>query len=333
MPLTDPQYAERESIAESNRNYKAITQDGGGIITATVIANYGDPGLNEDYHCDILSRYIICIINSPNRLITADTYKNGLSFVAVKRPENLWINYQGGYQNNVATQKRVDANSNSNTGPAINYSINQIPPINYPYQLGEQITLKKLDKIISLNGTDDSKNFFNTECTENIDPDDIGDNKIFYQKGQDGGFSDSYISSFNLKPIKTINNVGLTDGFFNIALSKVQYEAAMLNISSDYRTQLVNLFEGYPTYPSFKDYCGGYLFYGKAPQYQAVFNTVQYEDLNAGPERKERISISNCVPAIITTPNTFSVPTQRSTATINYTPTYITKDSGGGVGG
>ena len=110
------------------------------VFDATVVANYGDPGLSEDYHADLLSRYVICKLESSNRTLTSDKYKNMI--VVVKRPESLWINYQGGFLSNPTAQKRVDYDLNTNVGSAANYSTNTIPAINYPYQLGEKIKIK-----------------------------------------------------------------------------------------------------------------------------------------------------------------------------------------------
>lgn len=288
------------------------------IFDATVVANYGDPGLDEDYHADILSRYVICKLESSNRTLTADRYKNMV--IVVKRPEELWVRYQGGFVNDPVNQKRIDANLNTNQGTAANYSINAIPRINNPYQLGEKIKVKliKSDKFPFLTANDA---FFKSEC--NV-WDALNANIGYYQAWHNQGLSsDVYLSQnngeVNIKQ-KTVSPTDGTNLYYNIRFNKTQYEAFSLTMFPDKARELISLFSNASSFNYYYRANGGYLF---SNVFFANFNFVKYEDMNTA--QKARIPTTNCMPLIVTTPDRFTVPKTRVSGTVNYTPTYITK--------
>lgn len=129
---------------KTNLSQKDITKKNteSEIVTARVVANYGDPGITEDKHFDILSRFVIVMFESCDRMPTVLHYKT--MFAAVLRPQHLWVNVDGGVAASVSNQRRSDAIGNINIGSVQNYSLNNIPKINKPYQIGEILTIKKL---------------------------------------------------------------------------------------------------------------------------------------------------------------------------------------------
>jgi len=300
-------------LTTTNRNLESKDA----IYDATVIANYGDPGLQEDYQADLLSRYVICKLESSNRVLTSDKYKNMV--IVVKRPESLWINYQGGWQNNPATQQRVDANLNTNVGTAVNYSVNAIAPINNPYQLGEKIKVKLIkddDFYYLLN----QNAFFSSQC--NIW--DANSSAIGYYQGwhNQGLNSNPYIVNSNGASVLEIKTILPTDGTntnYSIQLNKLQYEAFELSIFPDQATSLISLFNGSSNFKFYYSSNGGYAFYNNTT---LPFNFCKYEDVNFGLKARE--SITNCIPLIVLS-NPVTVPASRANGTINYSPTYIQK--------
>ena len=317
--------ADTKSLAYAKQTKKNLDSlDSNSLITATVIANYGDPGIDEDYYFDVLSRYVVCVIESSNRLITADGWANGKSLIVVKRPESLWINYQGGFINDPSTQQRTDYNLNTNIGPAANYSTNVIPRINYPYQMGETIQVRRLTPTVSSLVVNNYQQFFYSQCTNSITDSRYKNYGDWHEQGMG---TLSYYNSSQQEQIKekTLANTNGYPNYFNIRLNKYQYEAFILTKYPELTNTLTPFFRSRTTpNEAYKTYQGGYLFFQN--EFIAI-NRVLYEDVNAGPLAKQRLSIDSCIPLIVTAPNSFSVPSTRATATINYTPTYITKSS------
>jgi hypothetical protein len=321
MPSTNTTY---QYMQVTNKNLK--TKDA--IFDATVVANYGDPGLTEDYHADILSRYVICAIESSNRVLTNGKYKNIL--VVVRRPQSLWISYQGGFINNPVSQIRIDSSSlNSNVGAAGNYSVNSIGQINTPYTLGQRIKIKLLKNPDSLYLTK-SNTFFQSACSL------WGGAYSSYQGTQNQGLNNSYtnyISNSNgqanlqLKTIapfyssnSALSQINSNNNFYWINVNKIQYEAFLLYIygtSNSTAQSYVSLFNGSGP-SSYYSNNGGYAYQNN---FNLNLNYCSYEDANSN---LSRIATSSCIPLIVATPNTFTVPQTRNSGTVNYTPTYQT---------
>ena len=288
------------------------------VFDATVVANYGDPGLDEDYHADILSRYVICKLESSNRTLTSDRYKNML--IVVQRPSALWINYQGGFLNDPVNQQRVDAQLNANVGAAGSYSANAIPRMNLPYNLGDKIKVK-LIKSESPSYLLNQDNFFVSQCNvwDNSVP-----NSTFYQSWHTQGLnSNNYIvnsnGAANLR-MKTLSPTDNTNTYYSIVINKIQYEAFSLTLFSSAAASLVSLFSNQSRFSYYYDANGGYAF---SQNFTLDLNFVKYEDINV--DGRARTSITNCIPLIVTSPETFTIPQTRQSGTINYVPTYIQK--------
>jgi hypothetical protein len=271
------------------------------VFDAVVIANYGDPGLDEDYHADILSRYVVCVLESANRNLTYDRWKAGM-IVIVKRPEQLWIDYDGGFLNIPTSQKRIDASLNTNVGTAGAYSVDAIPRINSPYQMGEKIKIKLVD----------NQDIFSSQCSFAI-------NQPLYGTWHTQGAANlTYASNVsNTLRQKTLTSVGTYT--YNFLFNKLQYEAFALSLYNS--PALKKLFQGTSTDTYYYKGNGGYYFNGRSVTEN--LNIVQYEDMNVGG--KMRLPGNSCIPLVVTTPNSFTVPRQRAIGTVSYLPTYIPK--------
>src|SRR5438034_2377400 len=130
-------------MSEANdEKRKSLINSREDIKEARVVANYGDPGLDEDYHFDILSRYVIVQLDSCKRVPTSNKWSS--MFAIVARPQHLWIDAPEGKSSSPSSQKRSDAVGNVNVGTATSPSVNGIARINQPYELGEIIKIKKI---------------------------------------------------------------------------------------------------------------------------------------------------------------------------------------------
>lgn len=294
---------------------KSLSNSRSNILEAKVIANYGDPGLDENYHFDILSKYIIVMIESSYRIPTTNKWNK--LFAVVSRPNHLWINVEEGKSDSPNSQKRSDASGNVSVGLSENFSVAGIPRINYPYQIGELIKIKKLANPLKL-GRD---NIFISQFNESNQPN--------YQQWHTEGSSLSYfagqqqkIDALKLKTLSQINGDNLFQ--YAMSLNKYQYEAFILGITNgdnsltDY---IVSIFGNTISNTSSVYLAhGGYLF--KNANY-INFTAVEYEDINIG--NKQRVNSNECVPLIVTTPNTFPTPKTRTPSLITYNPTYVIK--------
>jgi hypothetical protein len=287
---------------------KTATNSQSEIIDARVIANYGDPGLQEDYQFDLLSQYVIVMSESFYRVPTTDRWWNMIA--VVQRPKHLWITTN--QVTTPSTQQRLDAEGNVNVGLASSYSIQGIQAINQPYALGEQIKIKRLQSPYTQYRF---PSFFNSQFQQ------WGTMYSSYGSWHTQGSTLPYINSDSNKvaalQTKTIIPAGNQLFYFN--LTKYQYEAAILTIADPSVAQsMTSIFNGSwngatPVYTA----NGGYLFNSAA---SIVIASCEYEDINIG--NKYRVNESNCIPLAIMTPNNFPSPKTRNAGTIAYTPSY-----------
>ncbi len=295
---------EKRKTSESNKN---------SIISARVIANYGDPGLDEDTQFDILSRYVIVAIESIDRVPTVDKWMKMLA--VVQRPEQLWISVVG----SVSDQQRADNLGNTNVGTSSSYSVNSIARINEPYQMGEIISIKKLSTAFKLNNEEQSSIFQSVFSTIS--------SPAYYNAWHNAGAILPYIQNNNatnqirLKTLVKADNTG-TNNFYYPVLNKYQYEAFSLqqNNGNVPTTQvLTQIFGGsWKGISQVYNANGGYIF----NKDQSInIPLIEYEDINVG--QKLRIGSNDCIPLIISTPNSFPIPKSRSTGTISYNPQIV----------
>lgn len=294
MPSQRPSYGE---IQKTNQNQNKNIKD------AVVVANYGDPGLDEDYQSDVLSRYVICMLDSVNRNLTAQ--KAARMLILVERPQELWIKYQDGFKEDLSLLRRSDFALNTNVGPAGAYTVDTIPRINYPYRLGEKIKVKLVDP----------KRFLNSECPWNATQNSYSS---WHNQGLAG--LDFYPEGTNINFFlrrKTIYPIGSNE--YVPVIHKLQYEALVMSLYND--IEIKKLFLGdSDSYDGFYYRGnGGYVFNFAA--YFALSNSCFYQDINAGG--KARIPTNTCLPLVVTSPNSFTVPQTRAIGTVNYNPVYV----------
>jgi hypothetical protein len=296
-----------EEIKKTNKNIK----DQNSVYDAFVLANYGDPGLDEDYFADIHSRYLICILDSPLRLFSYDRWYVKMT-VLVKRPEQLWIDYEGDFLNSPSSQKRKDYSYNINSGPAGSYVVDNIPRINYPYEIGEKIKIKN---------TSPQDIFYSKTPVELFESNLLY--KTWHKKGADklnfytlDNPIENYLNTRTIYPIEKINDSLSNYGVF---FNKYQYEAMILNLLNN--SFLRNFFKGLNTEAFFNNAHGGYFFRREAATPAISFKKLIYEDVNVGG--KARIASNSCLPLVVTSPNSFATPKVREGGVINYNPTYI----------
>lgn len=293
------------------------------ILEARIIANYGDPGLDEDYHFDILSRYVIVMIESCDRTLTKD---KGASMIAlVRRPRTLWIDAASVPDGNIANQRRTDYNQNASVGIAGSFSSNGISRIYPAYSFGESIRIRRLANQAQPPSVDpDTFNF--QSAFQNWDATSWG-----YGSWHSEGNTLPYFTTAEMKAQlrqKTILPISGALGFYMGVLFKYQYEAFILALNqgnSALSAGLQAIFNGTWTgNPAVYSANGGYVFTGGIDR--IYLNFCGFEDINMGG--KARVATNDeCLPLVVTTPNSFPTPSVRAIGTIAYNPTYspITK--------
>lgn len=304
MPSQSKSFPE---IQKTNKNINKESE----TFDAVVVANYGDPGLEEDYHADVLSRYVVCVLESANRVLTVQKYLKNM-VILVKRPEQLWIDYEGDFLNSPSTQRRRDAALNSNAGLAGAYTVDAIPKINYPYQLGERIKVKRTDpQDILYSKTPQDLIQSNYKGTWHIQ----GYNNIYKIPEED---LKNNLTKNTIVPISKINN---SFSNYGIYFNKYQYEAMLLRIYDNPKIRELFLGESKAFDGFYYSGNGGYLFEAVLNTKLLNFNSIVFEDMNLGG--KDRIPTNTCLPLVVTSPNSFTVPKVRSVGTVNYSPSYV----------
>lgn len=329
------------------------------IITAKVVANYGDIGLTNQYYFDILSRFVIVMVESTDRVPTSNHIC--YMFFLVQRPRELWIDVNGGVQTSISNQSRIDNLGNTNRGSPSAYSVHSIPAINRPYRIGETIKIKRLrepkyfydpifsSKFPSTSLTDPLKNAYDAGY---LTPDPPGAASISANAGQyafvktlplfphDGtrGFrafglqysSASATAALSWVPnYETFNNLNspvkadvppFFTGFqYAIGLNKQTFEVFWRSVSRDVSTT---------TDPFILNTHANVL---KVPNMyfwdsnnfatsELIFNCCAFEDMNV--DNKAREASSDCMPLIVTNPSTYPTPKIRQAGTIKFDPTF-----------
>lgn len=135
---------------ETSRESRKIGKDLkiGDQMTARIVTCAGDPGLTEPFFFDILSRFLIVVLEPCD---VVPTNSNLLKrFALVKRPRPLWIDCPSTPDitpaNKQGNMRRKDYLGNINIGSTANYTINTIPQLDTEYTIGETITIKKIPK-------------------------------------------------------------------------------------------------------------------------------------------------------------------------------------------
>ena len=144
LPPPEKRNSAQMKLATVSNYEKSGKDDDGKTYEMKIVANAGDPGIFENEHYDILSRFLICEKSSANRVPT--NHKRFGLYYLVKRPEHLWVSCENAdtLANKYVSDRRKDYMGNVNVGKSNNRSINTIPSINAPYEIGEILNCKKL---------------------------------------------------------------------------------------------------------------------------------------------------------------------------------------------
>jgi hypothetical protein len=288
------------------------------ILDARVVANYGDPGLDEDYHFDILSRFLIVKIEPCDRFMSKDKWVS--MFAVVRRPEELWIKADGGIASAPANQQRSDTEGNINKGTSAAPAINSIPRLNKPYQLGDSIKIRRLSKGMDPTSDPIYRSVFPYLTAQQT-----------YNAWHNQGAGLSYFASDASKAaglrVKTIAPSSYA-GLWNFTLTRSQYEALVLTINlsnAALYNSLQQIFAGaWSGNQTIYTANGGYLFAGTP---YVTMPIISYEDMNY--EQRSRSAATaggnSCIPLVVTTPNSFPTPKTKTVGTVSYNPTYVVK--------
>jgi len=308
-------------FSPSDEKKKSVANKGE-ILDARIVANYGDPGLDEDYGFDILSRFLIVSIESPLVVPMQENWYKRL--VVVFRPENLWINAEEGLSSSPSSQKRSDAIGNINQGLAGSPTTNGITRISSPYQINEKIKIKRLAEPVQWNSYDPS---FNSVFA-------LHDDQLIYKPWHMQGSTFPFFSAHPERILSLRAKTLFRPDFsptpwnrFGMTLYKSQYEAFFFyvaagygNVSAQLTAYAENMFgDELNSNSAIYNANGGYVF-RKNPF--VSFMSIDFIDLNI--TNKQRISTNECMPLIVTVPNSFPTPKARTLGTIAYNPTYAT---------
>ena len=292
---------------------KSLSNSKDEIREARVLSCYGDPGLQESYHFDILSRFVIVMLESSFRVPTNNKWTE--MFAIVARPKQLWIDVVEGEAPSPNTQKRSDALGNISVGLPENFTTAGIPQINQPYQLGELIKIKKLNTPMRV-GQD---SFFQSKFAEGVDP------YMTYGNWHTQGSTLPYfagnqarIDALRAKPIyQPFSN---NPNIYGLRVWKYQYEAFALTIAgnSSISNYMGNMFSNsISSSEAVYNGNGGYIF--KNTDHVNLLS-CEYSDINEG--NKQRVSSDACIPLIVCSSSQFPIPQTRSLSVIDYTPSY-----------
>jgi hypothetical protein len=306
------------AVNEKRKSLNSSKCKDGQIIEARVVANYGDPGIDEDYGFDLLSRFLIVSIESCYRIPTTNSWHRNLAIVF--RPKNLWINAEEGLASSPSEQKRSDAFGNINQGLSSSSTLNGIPRIDSPYRINEVIKIKKLPNSV--------KNLSNDPVFDSVFNNYTDENYAYNSWHNEGStfpyFAGNESRTEFLKTKTLFKPYEDTAPFrYGMCLHKYQYESFFFNVAIDNQEltdYVFTMFEGElentnPIYTA----NGGYIF----NKYDSVkFMSIDYEDINV--TNKQRLATNDCLPLIVTTPQSFPTPKVRNTSLLSYNPTYST---------
>ena len=313
-------------------------------MDAYVVANYGDPGLTESSLFDFLSRFVIVVLNSPQKF--PQTRNMNRTFALVQRPETLWIGAAGGVSANTFDQKRIDYFGNVSVGDPANFSQDNIPKINRPYQLGEKISVKKL----SPNPLAGNTSFFSSAFSKtNVDA--LGSDPGYYSvanftRDQSDGYpictatnkcgnarkyaaesTSSYLGKLNYSPAFNISNSSrlpqsnTSANFWAAALRREMFELFFRKANGTDVDQILQNYGVYNNHLDNNHFSGGdYYFRQQNSATPFLFNFCAYYDVNVGGKQRE--ITKDCQPLVVTSPDAFPAPARIAPQPIIFDPTF-----------
>ena len=311
-------------------------------IDAYVVANYGDPGLTESTLFDFLSRFVIVMLNSPQKFPQSRNVNR--IFALVMRPETLWISSIGGISSNTVNQKRIDYFGNVNVGNPSNFSQENIPKINRGYQLGEKISIKRLSPA-PLGG---NTSFFASAFSKS-DVDTLGQDPGYYSRShftrdQSDGYpicttsnncgearkyaaecTTNYVGSLNYSPSWNVSNSqrlpqsSTSTNFWTAALRREMFELFFRKINGSKVDAILQNYGVYNQHLEGDHFYGGD-YYWRNLNSPYIFNFCMYYDLNLGGKQRE--ITKDCQPLVVTSPDAFPITNRVNAQPIIFDPTF-----------
>lgn len=327
--------------------------------TARVVANYGDVGLTNSYYFDVLSRFLIVMIEPSSRMPTVNHWPQ--MFYLVQRPAHLWISVDSGVQTNITDQRRADTLGNVNQGVPGAYSWDNIPQINRPYVVGERIKVKKLSSPHFFYDSFFSSEFDSSKMSSTAVPATNTYNTSFLSSDPAGtasisasptkyanvailplyphdasrtfkinGNLTSSSSALQWAPTYAIKNnagnptVAAVPTFtaanqFAVGLNKETFEVFWRQSDPASLAKIDSIL--LDTFVNRTNILNDYFWRGY-PDSSAMFNCCFLEDMNS--DNKNREPVNDCMPLIVTNPATYPTPRVRQAGSILYNPTYST---------
>jgi len=305
----DPRVIKSSNISPSNNALKSNVQNS----KAYVMANYGDPGIENDNFCDIRSRFIIAIKDPLKRpLIPKNSDGSSIflqdNIILVQRPYNLWIDcpltsQPAGFNPanpDFTNFKRYDSLKNYNIGSKDSYSASNIVQINRPYKLAEQITIGKLNNYLTADDT-----FFQSVFSKTSNP-----------------YSDMLYNNTSMLGMalpRVLNSNGFlaaggrdsslfdpTKNYYLITFHQSYYEYFL-------QTYFSNNSWYYNSPSAYMPFNNEYVFQNRT---YITFYCESYLDLNT--DSKARESNASCLPTIVTPKDSFLTLKARTSATLIY---------------
>jgi hypothetical protein len=348
--------ANTKTIAARNRGPQDLSSPQA-VVKARVVANYGDPGLTEQYYFDILSRFVIAMVEPVGRVPTY--YNKYRLFVLVRRPRELWVDVDAGVAADATSQIRKDIDGNISVGPVGDFSIDNISKINRPYSLGEEITIKKINEPIY-----GHESFFRSEFEDSyftatkakyndssLTRDPSGPQSVY---GNQANWD--IAKTFPLFPVRGGNSLYLNGFFVSNMLHTMKYNpsfilesssltrnSSLLSVTDPEFRYAIGLkkhqFETFWRYYHSADvsdydaiindwkvgnYRNDYLWNNiREDRFKAsavAWNNCVWEDSNT--DAKTRGADNECQPLVVATPNTFPTPKTRAAGSFKFDPTY-----------
>ena len=282
-------------------------------LRARIIGNFGDPGLTEDVHFDVLSRFLLVQLQGKNGGLDCLVNPANISglICAVFRPKDLWIDYVSG--SSMANYLRKSYEGQIDQGTAI-LNINKINP---SYDLGDEITVERLPQI-------------------NDEKLDGKSTQVIVSQGSDSAPSEGLKASF-IKPLSSVfagrASLDYSPKYENYAKGLKTFKASLAlgaggNLvirvhSSEWRKILV-----YKDSVKFQKLAGNTDFQQKMQDGKfcwALNQTydipiIAYQDLNSA--KRTRTGSDSCLPLVVTSPDSFPAAGIRQLGTIAYNPSY-----------
>jgi len=311
------------------------------VLKAKIIGLWGDPGLSEYFHYDILSRFLIVQIEPFEECVT--NVRKTQMIHLVLRPKSLWIRVQNGanpagtirrdFFGNLNHQNITGAGSatpnlfnNSNNGlHEARYLAENIQPISPSYKIGDEITIAKLETSLKPGLFFENVNIFASEDPRAKTPADAFMSNR-YRELESGEFPININIAKHFTPVNpnaTLGAGALRIGGLKFAnTSNAYFRAYYKNLkkltNKEYKLTknftLQNALSMVNSNNNIKAHKG---LFGGAVADTMLFESITYQDMNI--EGRKRLETSSCVPLVVVNPSTFPTPATRNTGGINIT--------------